>query len=231
MADQIITLTGSVTVTAQTVKIPAQTVPVSISVDLTTLAAAVAQILAPPVVVTPPPPPPPPPPTGTSYSVYSNGVLGGGDGNWVSNFNNAADTVNPKDTSQPYPGQQFDLKLTIGEQWGMWLPYSNNPPQSFPMAPYKTVEFDVLAPKDNAPASIAFIPAGDETSPLALTVQFPNAKYGPEFSATSYVHVSIPVADFGIPNFPGENVYKFGFQDQSGTVGGVWRFANVEFKG
>lgn len=180
----------------------------------------------PPVVVTPPPT--------TGYSVYKDGVLGGGDGNWVSNFNNPKDTVNAKDTGNKPPSGTYDLLLTIGETYGMWLPYSNNPAKTFSMVPYTTVQFDVMPPGANAPSDMYFVPAGDESVDVSQCgINFPNAKYGANFTAGQWVHVTIPLADMCVKNatlFPGGAVYKFGFQDQSGTIGKKWRFANVSFQ-
>jgi hypothetical protein len=166
-----------------------------------------------------------------SYSVYTNGVLGGGDGNWVANFDNPVDTAIPNDTGGKLPNGALDLKFTAGEAWGIWMPYSNNPPKSFPMASYKNFDFDVQPPSNAAPASVYFVPAGDESVNLATCgVTLPLK--GTTFTAGTWVHVTIPLSSFCINQpavFPGANVYKFGFQDQSGKTGVVWRLANVVF--
>lgn len=208
------------------------------STSTTVLAPGTYSVAAcpPPVVVVTPPPvttnPPPPVSTG-SYTVYANGTLGGGDGNWTQTFDDVSMVTNYKDTSGKPQSGSFDLKITGGQQWPIWMPYANNPPKSFSMSNYTTVSFDIKTTVASDNFNFYFVPAGDEACPNGLTcaVSLPNAKYGPSsFTANTWYHITIPLADMGVPSFPASAVFKFGLQEDSGKVGISWFVNNVVFK-
>lgn len=167
------------------------------------------------------------------YSVYSNGVLGGGDGNWVGDFDNSPTEANYRDTTGAPATGTYDLKFTGNQQWPIWMPYANDPPKSFPMAGYTSIQFDLKPTSSNQPFSFYFVPAGDEASPSSCTVNLPNAAYSGPFVAGQWVHVTIALGVLCVTNpaiFPGANVYKFGMQEQSGKNGAVWYENNVTFQ-
>lgn len=178
-------------------------------------------------------PPPPPPVSAGTYTVYANGIQGGGDGNWVGDFDNSTTEANYKDTTGKPTTGAYDLKFTGNQKWPIWMPYANNPPKSFPMASYTTVQFD-LKPTSNAePFSFYFVPAGDETSPSSCTVNLPNSSYSATFVAGVWVHVTIPLSVLCVTNpsiYPGANVFKFGLQEQSGSASPSFYINNVTFQ-
>lgn len=181
-------------------------------------------------------PPPPPPVTTSVYTVYANGVLGGGDGNWVGDFDNAGKTpeANYKDTSGAPTKGTYDLKFTGNQQWPIWMPYANNPPKSFPMGSYTSVQFDLKPTSSNEPFTFYFVPASDESTPGSCMVALPNAAYSAAFVAGTWVHVTIPLSVLCVIGnkqvFPGANVYKFGLQEQSGSNPVSFYINNVTFQ-
>jgi hypothetical protein len=194
--------------------------------DGTVLSATIAA--APPIAVTTPPVVT----GGSSYTVYANGVLGGGDGNWVADFDNSASEANYKDTTGAPQTGTYDLKFTGNQTYPIWLPYSNNPPKSFPMAGYTQMVFDLKVTIANDPFNLEMIPAGDETCPtVTCVVQLPNTAYGAAtFQAGVWYHITIPLASVGVPGFPGGAIYKFGLQEDSGKIGVVFYVNNVRFQ-
>lgn len=176
----------------------------------------------------------PPPVTGKTYTVYSNGVLGGGDGQWVNTFDDVSLTTVYKDTSGSPTTGTYDLKVTGGQTFPIWMPYANAA-KSFSMAPYSNVQFDLKVATAGDPFQFYFVPAGDEACPSGLTcfVQLGNgvAQYGApaSFKAGVWYHITIPLAACSVPSFPAGAVYKFGLQEDSGAIGRVWYVGTVTF--
>jgi hypothetical protein len=196
-----------------------------------TLPAGAILTIPTPVVVAPPPVVVPSP---AAYIVYANGKLGGGDGNWIATFDNASDVADYTDTTGKPQTGTYDLKFTGGtEQWPIWMPYANNPPKSFSMAGYTTVQFDIKTTVAADVFNFYFVPAGDEACPTGLTcsVALPNVAYGPAvFAPGVWYHITIPLSVVGVPKFPGADVFKFGVQEDSGKLGVPWYGNNFTFQ-
>lgn len=182
----------------------------------------------------------PPPVSGSTYTIYLNGVLGGGDGQWVNTFDDVSLTTVYKDTSGSPQVGTYDLKITGGQQWPIWMPYANAA-KSFSMASYTSVSFDLKVATTGDPFNFYFVPAGDEACPTGATcaVQLGNgvAHYGvpATMAAGVWYNVTIPLAAMSVapPTKNGNTfnlVYKFGLQEDSGVVGRVWYVNRVTFQ-
>lgn len=179
--------------------------------------------------------PTPPAPTGAIYSVYSNGVLGGGDGNWVDDFDDAKVKAvsNYKDTSGVPSTGTYDFKLDgSSQQWPIWLPYSNNPPQSWDVSQYNYITVQLKGVKDVNSWHIAFFLAGDKALASTCTQELnAQSKYMTLGNAGKNVWTTfkVPLADLCVAKL---KIYKFAVQwDQDNTLGVVYYINNAFFLG
>lgn len=195
--------------------------------------AAVLAAAAPPPVVVPPPVivVPPPPTPFLKYRVYDNGVQGGGDGNWVSDFDGSGTITTYKDPSGAPDHGTYCLKIDPnGQAWAYWLPYANNPLQQFDLSPYTSLSFQIKPTVDNAAYQVYFVAAKDIPLPSKYTVRLAAGSpwlVSGTMAKDQWSTFDIPLSVLGVA---GQNVYKFAIQSQTGSKTDVVRYNRVGFR-
>lgn len=246
-------MTTKVTVPA-TISIGAQSLSVSAVIDITSLAAAVAAILAPappvtpaPPVVTPPPVVVPPvviPPTAgvphLDYIVYQNGAFNGpsnippgspigtqsqpDDDSWGMASRDFWSTVNP------YPGHQTSVRTVLSDLNGGYQPLfvPNGATSFFDSSSYSTLLVSACPANAGAGFWIGFAGNLDTAAGVQIQVAGPGmTKYGPVPVAGKWADYRIPLADFQMTAANRKALFKFGVACGGVPVGSAQQFDNV----
>lgn len=212
--------TVKVTIPVQVFSVPAQTVSVAIPAQTVTIPATVT----PPPVVPPPPVTPPVPPPAGSFVIYNNGVFRlPGDDSWCMT------SVNYNDKSLLPVGGTADIAVTLACPNGGWQPIfvQNGSTTFFNLSGYRYLELSIRPPTNNASYYIGFAGNLDTADGVQIQIAGPGfTKYGPPPMAGIWAHYKIPLADFKMTN--NTAVFKFGLADGTGLPAGtVWGVDNV----
>lgn len=202
----------TVTIPAQTVKV---TVPVQIlsvpsqTISITIPAQTVVIPSTPPVVVTPPVVTPPPVTPAGTYWVYHNGVFA-----WLGSYDYNG-TSNTKDTSGVPMDGPFDISFTMtAAGGGGWQPFdipsgATGTNLGFDVRPYSKLHFCIKPTRAGEQFGSGIAANNDTDDGNAIQVfAGPNTtKYGPVPTVGVWGCYTIPLADYALTN---PLILKFG---------------------
>lgn len=207
----------TVTTQPQTITIPAYTVTVTVPAKTIVIPGQTNPVAGPVITPPPPPPPPPPPVTGTTFTVYANGVFHWqGDYSWGNPI-----SITYNDTSGAPVVGPFDIKVA---GYGGFQPYAQG--NNFDTTPYKYLMFDLKPTVNGQLWDTGFEAVGDVPVGVLIDV----LKYGPAPVAGKWATYKIPLGVGGYLIPVGSHIYKFMVQDQNtGGTANVWYVDNISF--